>query len=98
LGKCALIGKFGQYLEFKIALKYCQSTHFGKLIHENQMLNYIIYLLLKIVFYNMFRIFIRLQVMKENRKINQDEKSDTKNNLAKNGLSDCFAKLMLNSL
>ena len=35
---------------------------------------YIIYLLLKIVFYNMFRIFIRLQVMKENRKINQVEK------------------------
>jgi hypothetical protein len=41
----------------------------------------------------MFRIFIRLQVMKENRKIIQVEKSDTKNNLAKNGLSDCFVKL-----
>jgi hypothetical protein len=42
----------------------------------------------------MFRIFIRLQVMNENRKIIQVEKSDTKNNLAKNGLSDCFAKLI----
>ena len=42
----------------------------------------------------MFRIFIRLQVMKENRKINQVEKMDTNNNLAKNGLSDCFAKIL----
>ena len=41
----------------------------------------------------MFPIFIRLQVMKENRKKNQVEKSDTKNNFAKNGLSDCVAKL-----
>jgi hypothetical protein len=28
LGKCALIGQFGQYLEFKIALKYGQSKNF----------------------------------------------------------------------
>ena len=28
LGKCALIGQFVQYLEFKIALKYGQSKNF----------------------------------------------------------------------